>query len=99
MNLLISIALVLVASVLKEAWSEPLYFAFSVEESVQHERSAFTEGLVFDVGSDSLVESTGRTGHSIVTSYEIKTQESHAHFEDPQSEFGEVCIWLGNEWF
>lgn len=72
----------------------PLYFRYQVLESRSHGATAFTEGLVFRVEDDLVLESTGLVGKSTVSAYQLSSHKTVARFTNPRGEFGEGLAFV-----
>ncbi len=73
----------------------PIYYSYEIVNSFPHDRSAFTEGLVFINGR--LYESTGLNGQSTLREVDLTTGAVVREIALPSQYFGEGLTVLGDK--
>jgi glutamine cyclotransferase len=93
------LALIAIAYVLlnnkTDTSNAPLHYAYEVIRAYPHNKTAFTEGLVFDGGF--LYEGTGLYGNSILQKVELETGEVLQLHSLPPEFFGEGITVFGDK--
>jgi glutaminyl-peptide cyclotransferase len=73
----------------------PERYSYTVKQTFPHNRSDYTQGLFFN--GDTLYESTGQTGKSVIKKYNLGTGEIYKSANLGDEYFGEGSALYGNE--
>jgi len=65
----------------------PRHLDFKILDEFDHDPNDFTQGLIVD--EDTIIESTGGYGSSVIKKYNVKTGELYKKFDLPKEYFGE----------